>query len=86
MAEDGQKMSKSLNNQVFPQKVIDQFGADILSLLVIGSDYSEDLRIGPEILSQHSDVYRRLSNTLRFIIGNLNNYSKTDAVNASKVP
>ena len=40
MAEDGQKMSKSLNNQVFPQKVIDQFGADILRLWVIGSDYS----------------------------------------------
>ncbi len=86
MAEDGQKMSKSLNNQVFPQKVIDQFGADILRLWVIGSDYSEDLRIGPEILSQHSDVYRRLRNTLRFIIGNLNNYNKADVVNKSQVP
>ena len=66
MAEDGQKMSKSLGNVVAPQDVIKQSGADILRLWVVGSDYSEDMRIGPEILKQHADVYRRLRNTLRF--------------------
>jgi isoleucyl-tRNA synthetase len=86
MAEDGQKMSKSLNNQVFPQQVIDQFGADILRLWVVGSDYSEDLRIGPEILKQHSDVYRRLRNTLRFILGNLNEFNEQERLAVSEMP
>jgi len=86
MAEDGQKMSKSLNNQVFPQQVIDQFGADILRLWVVGSDYSEDLRIGPDILKQHSDVYRRLRNTLRFILGNLNEFDDTERLGISEMP
>ncbi len=86
MAEDGQKMSKSLNNQVFPQQVIDQFGADILRLWVVGSDYSEDLRIGPEILKQHSDIYRRLRNTLRFIMGNLNEFSDDERLAAPEMP
>jgi len=86
MAEDGQKMSKSLNNQVFPQQVIDQFGADILRLWVVGSDYSEDLRIGPEILKQHSDVYRRLRNTLRFILGNLNDFGDSERLDVSEMP
>jgi len=86
MAEDGQKMSKSLNNQVFPQQVIDQFGADILRLWVVGSDYSEDLRIGPEILKQHSDVYRRLRNTLRFILGNLNEFDDSERLDVSDMP
>jgi len=86
MAEDGQKMSKSLNNQVFPQQVIDQFGADILRLWVVGSDYSEDLRIGPEILKQHSDVYRRLRNTLRFILGNLNEFDDNERLDISDMP
>ena len=60
MGEDGQKMSKSLGNIVSPKDVVDQHGADILRLWVVGSDYSEDLRIGPEILKSHSDIYRRL--------------------------
>ncbi|MGE5147214.1 MAG: class I tRNA ligase family protein, partial [Candidatus Eiseniibacteriota bacterium] len=71
MAEDGRKMSKSLGNNVAPQTVVEQFGADILRLWVVASDYSEDLRIGPEIIKQQVDVYRRLRNTLRYLLGNL---------------
>ena len=59
-------MSKSLGNITAPQKVINEFGADILRLWVVGSDYYDDLRIGKEILIRHSDHYRRLRNTLRY--------------------
>ncbi len=86
MAEDGQKMSKSLGNVVAPQDVIDQHGADILRLWVVGSDYSEDLRIGPEILKHHSDIYRRLRNTLRYMLGNLNGFSSAERVDAADMP
>ena len=65
--EQGRKMSKSLGNVVAPQDVVQQSGADILRLWVVGSDYSEDLRIGPEILKHQTDVYRRLRNTLRYL-------------------
>jgi len=71
MGEDGSKMSKSTGNIVSPQDVIDQHGADVLRLWVVGSDYSEDLRIGPEILKRNADIYRRLRNTLRYLLGNL---------------
>lgn len=80
MAEDGQKMSKSLGNIVEPQDVYNQQGADILRLWVIGSDYAEDLRIGPEIMKQQADVYRRLRNTLRFLLGNLHGFSELERV------
>ena len=63
MAEDGRKMSKSLGNQVTPQQVIEQSGADILRLWVVSSDYAEDLRIGPEILKTNVNSYRKLRNT-----------------------
>jgi len=86
MAEDGQKMSKSLGNIVSPQNVIDQYGADILRLWVVGSDYSEDLRIGPEILKQHADVYRRLRNTLRFVLGNLNGFDESERLPREEMP
>lgn len=71
MAEDGRKMSKSLGNQVFPQDVIKQYGADILRLWVASSDYAEDQRIGPEILKTSVDSYRKLRNTLRWMLGSL---------------
>ena len=86
MAEDGQKMSKSLNNSVSPQDVNNQFGADILRLWVVGSDYSEDLRIGPEILKQQADIYRRLRNTLRFILGNLNEFDDAEKIDVVEMP
>ena len=67
----GQKMSKSLGNTVAPQKVVDQYGADILRLWVAQSDYTADLRIGDEILKGVADSYRRLRNTMRFLLGAL---------------
>ncbi len=86
MAEDGQKMSKSMGNIVEPQNVYNQQGADILRLWVVGSDYSEDLRIGPEILKQHADVYRRLRNTLRFLLGNLNGFDNSEKLDILDMP
>ncbi len=71
MAEDGRKMSKSLGNVVTPQEVIKQSGADILRLWVVSSDYSEDMRIGPEILKTAVDAYRKYRNTIRWMLGTL---------------
>ena len=63
-----------------------QSGADILRLWVIGSDYTEDVRVGPEILKHHSDVYRRLRNTLRYLLGALDGYSSAEAVGTEAMP
>jgi len=71
MAEDGRKMSKSLGNIVSPQEVIEQSGADILRLWVMTSDYADDLRIGKEILKTNVEAYRKLRNTLRWMLGTL---------------
>jgi len=71
MASDGRKMSKSLNNQVAPQDIIKQYGADILRLWVSSIDYAEDQRIGPEVIKTSVDAYRKLRNTLRWMLGTL---------------
>ncbi|MCG8509326.1 MAG: isoleucine--tRNA ligase [Rhodospirillales bacterium] len=86
MAEDGQKMSKSLGNTVSPQDVMKDHGADILRLWVVGSDYSEDIRIGPEILKRNADIYRRLRNTLRFLLGNLNAFQESERIDPAEMP
>ena len=86
MGEDGYKMSKSLGNIVSPQDVIDKNGADILRLWVVGSDYSEDLRIGPEIIKSHVDIYRRLRNTLRFLLGNLHGFEENERITLAQMP
>ena len=86
MAEDGRKMSKSLGNVVAPQEVTEQSGAEILRLWVVASDYSEDLKIGPEILKHQIDAYRRLRNTLRYLIGNLHGYEPAHAVPVVEMP
>ncbi|MEZ5667819.1 MAG: isoleucine--tRNA ligase [Alphaproteobacteria bacterium] len=86
MAEDGRKMSKSLGNQVFPQEVIDQYGADILRLWVVGSDYSDDLRIGPEIIKRHVDLYRRIRNTFRYLLGSLAGFTDAETVAPETMP
>ena len=72
--EKGQKMSKSVGNVVAPQDVIRQSGADILRLWVASSDYSDDLRIGPEIIKTFGDGYRKIRNTLRWMLGTLTHY------------
>ncbi len=71
---DGRKMSKSIGNTVAPQEVIKQSGADILRLWVAASDYSDDLRIGKEILQTTSDTYRKLRNTIRWMLGALKHH------------
>ncbi|MCO8144251.1 isoleucine--tRNA ligase [Rhodovulum tesquicola] len=84
--EKGNKMSKSLGNTVAPEDVIKQYGADILRLWVAQSDYSVDLRIGPEILKGVADSYRRLRNTLRFMLGNLAGFSEAERVAPEDMP
>jgi len=71
---NGKKMSKSLGNVIAPQQVIDRHGAEILRLWVSASDYREDIRISDNILKQLSDAYRRIRNTCRFMLGNLNDF------------
>jgi isoleucyl-tRNA synthetase len=73
-----QKMSKSLGNVVAPEEVIKNYGADILRLWVVASDYSEDLKIDKAILNQHAESYRKIRNTLRFLLGNLNDKLLSD--------
>ncbi len=80
MDGEGRKMSKSLGNTVAPQDIIKQFGADILRLWVASSDYSEDLRLGKEIIQTTVDSYRKLRNTLRWLLGNIAHYKPEDEV------
>jgi isoleucyl-tRNA synthetase len=84
--EDGRKMSKSLGNVVAPQDVIRQSGAEILRLWAMSSDYAEDLRIGPDIIKANIESYRKLRNTLRFLLGNLAHYRPSLAVPYAEMP
>ncbi len=86
LAEDGRKMSKSLGNQVFPQDVIKQSGADILRMWVCASDYADDLRIGPEILKGTVETYRKLRNTVRWMLGNLAHFHEDERVKHDAMP
>jgi isoleucyl-tRNA synthetase len=86
MDEQGRKMSKSLGNTVAPQDVIKQSGADILRLWVASVDYWDDQRIGPEILKTTTDTYRKLRNTLRWMLGNLAHFREEDRVRAQNMP
>ena len=84
--EDGRKMSKSLGNVVAPQDVIKQSGADILRMWVCASDYADDLRIGPEILKTTVETYRKLRNTLRWMLGSLAHFHEADRVDPMHMP
>jgi len=84
--EKGMKMSKSLGNTIAPEQVIKQYGADILRLWVAQSDYTVDLRIGPEILKGVADSYRRLRNTMRFMLGSLTDYTAADQMDPADMP
>lgn len=78
---EGKKMSKSLGNGIDPQEVVDQYGADVLRLWVASSDYHVDIRISKEILKQLSEAYRKIRNTARYILGNINDFNPdTDKV------
>ena len=84
--EAGYKMSKSLGNVTAPQDVIKQSGADILRMWVCAADYADDLRIGPEILKTTVDTYRKLRNTLRWMLGNLAHFEAADHVGYDVMP
>ena len=75
--ENGRKMSKSEGNVVDPLKVMEQSGADILRLWTMTSDYAEDIRIGKDTLKTTADLYRRIRNTLRFLLGALDGFHKS---------
>ncbi|EAG4888986.1 isoleucine--tRNA ligase, partial [Listeria monocytogenes] len=74
---EGRKMSKSLGNTLLPGKVIKQLGADIVRLWVASVDYQADVRVSDEILKQVSEVYRKIRNTMRFLLGNINDFNPT---------
>ncbi len=84
--EKGMKMSKSLGNTVAPADIIKEYGADILRLWVAQSDYTVDLRIGKEILKGTADSYRRLRNTLRFVLGNLDGFTDAERIDVAEMP
>ena len=71
---EGRKMSKSLGNIIAPEKVIKQFGADILRLWVSSVDYEADVRVSMDILSQVAEVYRKIRNTMRFLLANTEDF------------
>lgn len=80
--ENGRKMSKSMGNVIDPDKVISEYGSDILRLWVASVDYSSDMRIGQTMLKQLAEVYRNIRNTMRFVLGNLYDYD----LNNSETP
>jgi len=84
--EQGRKMSKSLGNTLAPQDVIRQSGADILRLWTASVDYWDDQRIGPEVLKGVTDQYRKIRNTLRWMLGSLHHFSGAELVAAERMP
>ena len=84
--DQGKKMSKSLGNVISPSDVIKKYGADILRLWVANSNYNDDVKISYENLNRQAESYRKIRNTIRFILGNLNNFSIEDSVEHNKMP
>jgi isoleucyl-tRNA synthetase len=84
--ENGRKMSKSLGNVTAPQEVTEKMGADILRLWTMNADVTEDLRIGPEILKQQAELYRRLRNTLRWLLGGLAGFEDEERLPETELP
>ncbi len=84
--EQGRKMSKSLGNTVAPQDVMQKMGADILRLWTVTSNFVEDQRIGPDILKQTGDMYRRFRNTLRYLLGALKDMNADERIDPGKMP
>ena len=84
--ENGRKMSKSIGNTVEPQKVIAQSGADILRLWVCAADYADDQRIGPEILKNTIETYRKLRNSIRWMLGTLHHFKRGEEVAYPDMP
>ena len=84
--EKGRKMSKSLGNVIAPQKVMSTLGADVLRLWVSATDYANEIAVSDEILRRMADSYRRMRNTLRFLLGNLHGFDRSrDALPAAEL-
>jgi isoleucyl-tRNA synthetase len=83
---DGRKMSKSQGNVISPLDLMKTVGADILRLWTVSADYAEDVRIGDEILAGQADAYRRLRNTLRFLLGNLDHFREAERLPYEQMP
>ena len=81
----GMKMSKSSGNVIAPEEILKNYGADILRAWVASSDYSEDLRIDNTILKQHAESYRKIRNTFRFILGNIQDHFEPQEFNRVKI-
>ena len=82
----GRQMHKSLGNGIAPEEVINKYGAEILRLWVASSDYHADVRISPDILKQLSEIYRKIRNTSRFILGNISDFDPDkDSVEESEL-
>jgi len=86
MASDGKKMSKSLGNTVDPNKVMETYGADIIRLWALSVDFTEDHRIGDEILKGVADQYRKLRNTFRYMLGALDGFEESERMAAEPMP
>ncbi|MEO0398424.1 MAG: isoleucine--tRNA ligase [Pseudomonadota bacterium] len=84
--EEGRKMSKSLGNVMAPEQVIKSYGAEVIRIWAASADYTEDTRIGKEIIDSAVDAYRKLRNTLRYLIGALDGYSEGEAVEPAAMP
>ena len=82
---DGKKMSKSMGNVIAPQKVMNSLGADVLRLWVAAADYRQEMTVSDEILKRVSDAYRRIRNTARFLLGNLDGFEPADALAAEQM-
>ena len=82
----GRKMSKSLGNVISPEKILSQYGVDILRLWVVASDYYDDLKLDNAILKAQSDSYRRIRNTFRYIIGNIDGFSSEEQISIDEFP
>ncbi|MDZ4761375.1 MAG: isoleucine--tRNA ligase [Alphaproteobacteria bacterium] len=85
-AEDGRKMSKSLGNTISPQEVCDKFGADILRIWVAFSDYTDDPSFGPDIIAANVETYRKLRNTMRYLLGAVDGFAPAEAVARDDMP
>ncbi|WP_306249991.1 isoleucine--tRNA ligase [Parvularcula sp. IMCC14364] len=83
---DGRKMSKSLGNVILPETIIKQYGAEIIRIWAASIDYTEDPRVGDEIIGSAVDAYRKLRNTLRYLLGAVSGYSEAETVDVQEMP
>ncbi|OUU78520.1 MAG: isoleucine--tRNA ligase [Gammaproteobacteria bacterium TMED78] len=78
---EGKKMSKSIGNTISPQKVWDSLGADVLRVWIASIDYSKEIVLSDDVLKRASDSYRRIRNTIRFLLGNISDFDSEDSIN-----